>query len=147
MSKITVSVSGDTSADLLASLVLLTAALGAKPAAAASTGTDTKAADAKAAADKKAKADADAKAKADKKAKADAAAKGKTGPDLNSLREQGRGCIKAGKNDEMKAALKELGADSITTLDPAKYADLADKLTAILNPAAADDGLGESDGL
>ena len=58
------------------------------------------------------------------------AAPASTGPDLNSLREQGRACIKAGKNAEMKAALTELGADSITTMDPAKYGELAAKLAA-----------------
>jgi hypothetical protein len=149
MSKLSITVHGDSAAELKTNLALAVAALVATAgasttgAAAGAAGTDA-AAKAKAAADAKTKADAAAKAKA----AADAAAKAKLGataggPDLNSLREQGRACIKAGKNAEMKAALTELGADSITTMDPAKYGELAAKLTAILNPEAAPAAEGE----
>lgn len=148
MSKLSITVHGDSAADLKTNLALALAALAATAGAsttgaAGAAGTDA-AAKAKAAADAKAKADAAAKAKA----AADAAAKAKAGstaggPDLNSLREQGRACIKAGKNAEMKAALTELGADSITTMDPAKYGELAAKLAAILNPEAAPAAEGE----
>lgn len=146
--KIQVTLAGDTPAEVSKLASELAALLGGKsaaPAAAAgATGGDA-AAKAKAAADAKAKADA-AKKAADAKAKADAAvaaASASTGSGevtINSLRDLGRACIKAGKNAEMKAALTDLGADSITTLDAAKYAEADVALRAIVNPPAGEPG-------
>ena len=62
--------------------------------------------------------------------------------DISELRDLGRQLIKAGKNADFKAALTELGAESITTLDPAKYSELKDALSKLLTPAAEEgDGL------
>lgn len=115
---LTITIAGDDVATLGKQAVALAALLnaGAKPAAAAA-------------------------APANKPAAAPTPPPANGGTTINALRDQGRACIKAGKNAEMKAALKELGADSITTLDPSKYAELEAKLKAILTPAAGEDAL------
>ena len=63
------------------------------------------------------------------------------GVTLESLREQGKAAIKAGKNKEMRELLTSLGSDSITALPEEKYAELDAGLKALLGGSSEDSAL------
>ena len=62
-----------------------------------------------------------------------------SGITLESLREQGKAAIKAGKNKEMRELLTSLGSDSITALPEDKYAELDAGLKALLGGGTAEE--------